>query len=166
MVDKVSAQALAKTLVEKLTQRGMTVAAAESCTGGMVTAAITSVSGASAVLEYSAVTYANRIKEQMVGVKHETLEAYGAVSAQTACEMAKGIAAAADADMGLAVTGIAGPTGGTPEKPVGTVYIAVFQSDKCECERLNLLDECGEDRRAIREESVRRVLSLALKTLT
>lgn len=114
MVDKVSAQALAKTLVEKLTQRGMTVAAAESCTGGMVTAAITSVSGASAVLEYSAVTYANRIKEQMVGVKHETLEAYGAVSAQTACEMAKGIAAAADADMGLAVTGIAGPTGGTP----------------------------------------------------
>lgn len=165
MVDKVSAQALAKTLVEKLTQRGMTVAAAESCTGGMVTAAITSVSGASAVLEYSAVTYANRIKEQMVGVKHETLEAYGAVSAQTACEMAKGIAAAADADMGLAVTGIAGPTGGTPEKPVGTVYIAVFQSDKCECERLNLLDECGEDRRAIREESVRRVLSLALKTL-
>lgn len=166
MVDKVSAQALAKTLVEKLTQRGMTVAAAESCTGGMVTAAITSVSGASAVLEYSAVTYANRIKEQMVGVKHETLEAYGAVSAQTACEMAKGIAAAADADMGLAVTGIAGPTGGTPEKPVGTVYIAVFQNGKCECERLNLLDECGEDRGAIREESVRRVLSLALKTLT
>lgn len=166
MVDKVSAQALAKTLVEKLTQRGMTVAAAESCTGGMVTAAITSVSGASAVLEYSAVTYANRIKEQVLGVRRETLEAYGAVSAQTACEMAKGIAAAADADMGLAVTGIAGPTGGTPEKPVGTVYIAVFQSDKCECERLNLLDECGEDRRAIREESVRRVLSLALKTLT
>lgn len=165
MVDKVSAQALAKTLVEKLTQRGMTVAAAESCTGGMVTAAITSVSGASAVLEYSAVTYANRIKEQVLGVRRETLEAYGAVSAQTACEMAKGIAAAADADMGLAVTGIAGPTGGTPEKPVGTVYIAVFQSDKCECERLNLLDECGEDRRAIREESVRRVLSLALKTL-
>jgi len=166
MADKVSVQALAKTLVEKLTQCGMTVAAAESCTGGMVTAAITSVSGASAVLEYSAVTYANRIKEQMVGVKHETLEAYGAVSAQTACEMAKGIAAAADADMGLAVTGIAGPTGGTPEKPVGTVYIAVFQNGKCECERLNLLDECGEDRGAIREESVRRVLSLALKTLT
>lgn len=165
MSGKASANALAETLVKALARRGMTVAAAESCTGGMVTAAITSVSGASAVLEYSAVTYANRIKEQMVGVKHETLEAYGAVSAQTACEMAKGIAAAADADMGLAVTGIAGPTGGTPEKPVGTVYIAVFQSDKCECERLNLLDECGEDRRAIREESVRRVLSLALKTL-
>ena len=165
MSGKASANALAETLVKALARRGMTVAAAESCTGGMVTAAITSVSGASAVLEYSAVTYANRIKEQMVGVKHETLEAYGAVSAQTACEMAKGIAAAADADMGLAVTGIAGPTGGTPEKPVGTVYIAVFQSDKCECERLNLLDECGEDRRAIREASVRRVLSLALKTL-
>lgn len=114
----------------------------------MVTAAITSVSGASAVFEYSAVTYANRIKEQMLGVRRETLSAYGAVSAQTACEMAKGIAAAADADMGLAVTGIAGPTGGTPEKPVGTVYIAVFQNGKCECERLNLLDECGEDRRS------------------
>ena len=165
MSGRPSANALAETLVKALAQRGMTVAAAESCTGGMVTAAITSVSGASAVLEYSAVTYANRRKEQMLGVRRETLSAYGAVSAQTACEMAKGLAAAADADMGLAVTGIAGPTGGTPEKPVGTVYIAVFQSDKCECERLNLLDECGEDRRAIREASVRRVLSLALKTL-
>ena len=166
MSGRPSANALAETLVKALAQRGMTVAAAESCTGGMVTAAITSVSGASAVLEYSAVTYANRIKEQMLGVRRETLSAYGAVSAQTACEMEKGISAAADADMGLAITGIAGPTGGTPEKPVGTVYIAVFQNGKCECERLNLLDECGEDRGAIREASVRRVLSLALKTLT
>jgi len=165
MADKVSVQALAKTLVEKLAQRGMTVAAAESCTGGMVTAAITSISGASAVLEYSAVTYANRIKEQMVGVKHETLEAYGAVSAQTACEMAKGIADAADADMGLAVTGIAGPSGGTPEKPVGTVYIAVYRNGACECERLNLLGECGENREAIRTASVCRVLSLAIRQL-
>lgn len=165
MSGKASVSVLAEALVKTLAQRGMTIAAAESCTGGMVTAAITSVSGASAVLEYSAVTYANRIKEQMLGVRHETLSVYGAVSAQTACEMAKGIAAAADADMGLAVTGIAGPTGGTPEKPVGTVYIAVFQNGKCECERLNLLDECGEDRGAIRAESVRRVLSLTLKAL-
>lgn len=166
MSGNASAYALAETLVKTLAQRGMKIAAAESCTGGMVTAAITSVSGASAVLEYSAVTYANRIKEQMLGVKHETLSAYGAVSAQTACEMAKGIAAAAGADMGLAVTGIAGPTGGTPEKPVGTVYIAVSQNGVCECERLSLLEECGEDREAIREESVRRVLFLALKALT
>ena len=99
MSGRPSANALAETLVKALAQRGMTVAAAESCTGGMVTAA-------------------NRIKEQMLGVRRETLSAYGAVSAQTACEMAKGIAAAADADMGLAVTGIAGPTAGTPEKPV------------------------------------------------
>ena len=75
MSGRPSANALAETLVKALAQRGMTVAAAESCTGGMVTAAITSVSGASAVLEYSAVTYANRIKEQMLGVRRETLSA-------------------------------------------------------------------------------------------
>lgn len=152
----------AEALVRALTARHMTVAAAESCTGGLVTAAITSVSGASAVLEYSAVTYANRIKEQVLGVKAETLAACGAVSRQTACEMAEGIRRAAKSDMGLAVTGIAGPTGGTAEKPVGTVYIAVSAGEVCKWERLDLLEECGADRERIRSASVCRVLRLAL----
>ena len=156
---------LAKALVEVLEARNMTVAAAESCTGGLVTAALTSVSGASAVLEYSAVTYANRIKESVLGVSHETLAAYGAVSGQCAGEMAQGIRKAADADLGIAVTGIAGPTGGTLQKPVGTVYIAAATAEGCIGERLDLLALCGNDREAIRNESVCRVLMLALRAL-
>ena len=149
---------LAKALVEALSERKMTVAAAESCTGGLVTAALTSVSGASAVLEYSAVTYANRIKESVLGVSHETLVQYGAVSEPCAKEMARGIRKAANADLGIAVTGIAGPTGGTPEKPVGTVYIAAATKEKTAAERLQLLELCGNDREAIRNESVCRLL--------
>ena len=166
MNDWISAQALANTLVGKLKQCGMSVSVAESCTGGLVTAAITSVSGASAVLQYSAVTYANRIKEQVLGVRGETLRQYGAVSAQTACEMAAGIASAADADLGLAVTGIAGPTGGTAEKPVGTVYIAACFKGVCQWEHLSLLKECGIDREAIRTASVCRVLALGISQIT
>ena len=156
---------LAKALVEALSERKMTVAAAESCTGGLVTAALTSVSGASAVLEYSAVTYANRIKESVLGVSHETLVQYGAVSEPCAKEMARGIRKAANADLGIAVTGIAGPTGGTPEKPVGTVYIAAATEENTFVERLQLLELCGNDREAIRNESVCRVLELALHAL-
>ena len=156
---------LAKALVEALSERKMTVAAAESCTGGLVTAALTSVSGASAVLEYSAVTYANRIKESVLGVSHETLVQYGAVSEPCAKEMAQGIRKAANADLGIAVTGIAGPTGGTPEKPVGTVYIAAATEENTFVERLQLLELCGNDREAIRNESVCRVLELALRAL-
>lgn len=165
MYTKEQTKTYAVALVNALAVRKMTVAAAESCTGGMVTAAITSVSGASAVLEYSAVTYANRIKECVLGVSHETLAAYGAVSEQTACEMAQGIREAADADLGLAVTGIAGPTGGTAEKPVGTVYIAAATEKECRVERLQLLEECGNDREAIRTASVGNVLRLALDIL-
>ena len=156
---------LAKALVEALSERKMTVAAAESCTGGLVTAALTSVSGASAVLEYSAVTYANRIKESVLGVSHETLVQYGAVSEPCAKEMARGIRKAANADLGIAVTGIAGPTGGTPEKPVGTVYIAAATEENTFAQRLQLLEFCGNDREAIRGESVCRVLELALHAL-
>lgn len=156
---------LAKALVEALSERKMTVAAAESCTGGLVTAALTSVSGASAVLEYSAVTYANRIKESVLGVSHETLVQYGAVSEPCAKEMARGIRKAANADLGIAVTGIAGPTGGTPEKPVGTVYIAAATEENTFVERLQLSELCGNDREAIRGESVCRVLELALRAL-
>lgn len=165
MYTREDAQRYAEKLVKALTERGYTVAAAESCTGGMVTAAITSVSGASAVLEYSAVTYANRIKEQVLGVSHATLAAYGAVSEQTAREMAQGIRKAAEADLGIAVTGIAGPTGGTEEKPVGTVYIAAANAEECFVKRLQLLEACGNDREAIRTASVCCVLQLALELL-
>ena len=121
----VDAGSLEQALVEALIAKKLTVACAESCTGGYVAKRITNVSGASEVLEGSIVTYANRIKEKFVGVSHETLEAHGAVSKETAIEMARGVRKLFDADVGISTTGIAGPTGGTPDKPVGTVFVAV-----------------------------------------
>lgn len=116
---------VAEKLVSQLAEKGMTVSTAESCTGGLIGAAITSVSGASAVFERGFVTYANIAKEEILGVPHETLEGFGAVSVQTAHYMAKGVCKAAKSRLGIAVTGIAGPTGGTPEKPVGLVYVGI-----------------------------------------
>lgn len=110
-------------LVKKLTKKGYTITAAESCTGGLLSAAIVNVSGASKVLNSAYVTYSNEAKEVFAHVAHATLEKYGAVSRETASEMCLGCAETADADMGLSTTGIAGPEGGTADKPVGLVYI-------------------------------------------
>ncbi len=121
----IDAGSLEDVLVKALIEKGMTVASAESCTGGYVAKRITNVSGASSVLDGSIVTYANRIKEEFVGVSRETLEVHGAVSKETAIEMARGVRKLFGADVGISTTGIAGPTGGTPEKPVGRVYVGV-----------------------------------------
>ena len=121
---------LEETVVRKLLSRGMTIATAESCTGGLLAKRITDVAGASDVFEMGAVTYANRIKEQVLGVSAKTLEQYGAVSPETAREMAEGIRKAAGSDIGIGITGIAGPGGGSTEKPVGLVYIAMSTAEK------------------------------------
>ena len=113
-------------MVELLAQKKMTVTTAESCTGGLIAGTLVNVAGASDVLNEGYVTYSNDAKERLVGVKHETLEEYGAVSEQTAREMAEGAAKAAGADAALSATGIAGPGGGTEEKPVGLVYIGCY----------------------------------------
>lgn len=105
--------------------RGLTIAAAESCTGGLVAASICAIPGASEVFERGFVTYTNRAKTEMIGVPAETLEAYGAVSEPTARAMATGALAASPCDLAVAITGIAGPGGGSAQKPVGTVHIAV-----------------------------------------
>ena len=107
-----------------LKARHQTIATAESCTGGRLAAALNAQSGSSAYYMGSVVAYDNRIKEQVLGVKHDTLEKYGAVSEQTVREMAEGVRALMNTDYAIATSGIAGPTGGTPEKPVGTVWIA------------------------------------------
>ena len=122
-------ESLEELVVRELEKAGKTLATAESCTGGLLAKRITDVSGASQVFEMGAVTYANRIKEKVLGVSHETLEAHGAVSEETAREMARGIRRAADSDLGIGITGIAGPGGGTPEKPVGLVYIALCDGE-------------------------------------
>lgn len=113
-------------LVKMLKKRGLTMSTAESCTGGMIAAKLVNVSGVSEVFRSGAVTYANEAKMQLLGVKKKTLRKYGAVSAQTAEEMAIGAAMNLDTDVAVAVTGIAGPDGGTKEKPVGLVYIGCY----------------------------------------
>lgn len=117
---------LEEKLVQKLLEKGYTLTTAESCTGGLLAGRLLNVSGASAVYNEGHITYSNEAKERLLGVSHETLETYGAVSRETAAEMATGAALAAKADVGLSTTGIAGPTGGTPEKPVGLVYIGCY----------------------------------------
>ena len=148
-------------LVLHLRERGMTVACAESCTGGLIAKRITDISGCSDVFLGGCVTYANEAKEKLIGVKHETLEAYGAVSAETAREMARGVRIALGADIGIATTGIAGPGGGTPEKPVGTVYIAVSTEMGEEVKLLTLSPK--RSREFIRICAATNAMSLALK---
>ena len=116
-------------IVTSLKQSGMRICCAESCTGGMIAAAITDIAGSSAVFSRGFVTYSNQAKINMLGVKPETLTLYGAVSGQTVSEMASGAITASEdeADFAVAVSGIAGPDGGTVEKPVGLVYICVLK---------------------------------------
>ncbi len=113
------------TVIRLLTERQRTIAVAESCTGGFIAHRLTNVPGASAVFLSGLVTYSNEAKEQFLGVRSETLRLHGAVSEETVREMAEGVRRVTKADYGLAVTGIAGPAGGTPEKPVGTVFIGL-----------------------------------------
>jgi nicotinamide-nucleotide amidase len=112
-------------IIEKLTAQNQTLSFAESCTGGQIAVAFTSVSGASSVLDGSVVAYSNDIKYTWLGVDKEVLEKFGAVSSQCVTQMLEGIKNLSGADYTLAVSGIAGPTGGTDEKPVGTVYIGL-----------------------------------------
>jgi len=117
-------------LVYDFTAAGLTFACAESCTGGLVAARTVNIAGASAVFLGGAVTYANSAKIAMTGVKESTLAAHGAVSEQTAKEMAQGILEKTGADIAVSTTGIAGPDGATPTKPVGTVYIGYATKKK------------------------------------
>ena len=116
---------LEETLVTVLKQKGLTFSCAESCTGGLISKRITDVSGASAVFPGGVCSYANEIKAGVLGVKTETLDKYTAVSEQTAREMAEGIRRVMGTDIGVSVTGYAGPGGGTEQDPVGTVYVGV-----------------------------------------
>ncbi|MCZ7570116.1 MAG: nicotinamide-nucleotide amidohydrolase family protein [Ardenticatenaceae bacterium] len=112
-----------------LSERGLTLAVAESCTGGLLGDLITDVAGSSGYFLGGIISYSNEAKEQFLGVGHETLVANGAVSPETAAEMAQGVRRAFDADIGVSITGIAGPGGGTAEKPVGLVYIGLADHD-------------------------------------
>lgn len=116
---------IAKILIEK----GLVVSTAESCTGGLISSRLTDISGSSAYIKENYVTYANETKQKILNVSKETLDKHGAVSEQCAREMAEGLFEQARCDIALCITGIAGPTGGTKEKPVGTVFISIKNKD-------------------------------------
>ena len=138
------------------------IATAESCTGGMIAAAITDIAGSSVVFDRGFVTYSNEAKMAMIGVKSSTLEHYGAVSQQTALEMATGALKHSNSSLSIAVTGVAGPTGGTAAKPIGLVHIAVNLDGEVTHE------EChfgARTRSEIRSETVRRALELSTEAV-
>jgi nicotinamide-nucleotide amidase len=122
-------EAAARAVIAACTARGLTVATAESCTGGLVAGALTDIAGSSAVVDRGFVTYSNAAKQQMLGVPEATLAAHGAVSRETAEAMARGALAQARVDLAVSITGIAGPGGGSAAKPVGLVHFAAASRD-------------------------------------
>lgn len=152
---------LAQTAVDLLVEKGVTIALAESCTGGLLAAALTDVPGASRVFMEGAVTYSNAAKINRLGVKEETIAQYGAVSEQTAAEMAQGLTAIENVAMGLSITGVAGPGGGTEAKPVGLVYIGLCYQGVTKVKELRMAG----DRQRIRMRTVMTALDLIRKEL-
>ena len=158
---KVIDTSLESSVVEILLEKGYTITTAESCTGGLVSATIVNVPGSSSVFNQAFVTYANEAKRKALGVKKSTLKKHGAVSKKTAKEMALGALKAAKADVAIATTGIAGPGGGTLEKPVGLVYIA------CAVGKHVKVKKCQFDgsRSEVRNSTVETALSLVVECL-
>ena len=162
-IEDISLEALAGRLLK---QQGMTIATAESCTGGRLAAALNAQPGSSAYYMGSVVAYDNRIKEQVLGVQHDTLMEWGAVSEQTVREMAEGVRTLMHTDYAIATSGIAGPTGGTPDKPVGTVWIAwaTPQGTQAQCFRFGAAREREQiTLRAVTEALVHLIKSLNTK---
>lgn len=145
-----------------LTEKKLSLAVAESCTGGLITDRLTDVSGSSVFLERGVVTYSNAAKTALLGVPEAVIAAHGAVSAETARLMAEGVRRLAGTDLGLAVTGIAGPTGGTEEKPVGTVFVALADGGRTLCRRHAL----RWDRRRNKIAAAQTALLMLLRTLS
>ncbi len=147
----------------QLTAKGKTLATAESCTGGTIASQLTAQAGASRYFRGGIVAYSNEVKECVLGVKHSTLEQYGAVSEQTAREMAEGVRERFDSDYAIATTGIAGPDGGTPTKPVGTVWIAVASRTHTEAALLNFP---GRRRQQNIDRSVNQAFAMLIRMLS
>ena len=154
--------ALAKQVFEKLQSTKNILVTAESCTGGMIAAAITDLSGSSAIFDRGFVTYSNDAKMDHLGVQPQTLEQFGAVSEQTAIEMANGALKNSSATIALSVTGIAGPTGGSKDKPVGLVYIGLAKKN---AETIIMKNNFNGDRASIREQTRDKALKMILETV-
>ena len=158
----INAVSLEETAVRLLLEKHLTLTTAESCTGGMCASRIVNVSGASGTLMQGIVTYSNEAKEKYLHVKHETLLLHGAVSYETAYEMARGCVDVCGTDCGIATTGIAGPGGGTPEKPVGLVYIGLYFQGVTETEKFTFQG----GRQEIREAACLSALQMLYRRLS
>jgi len=154
MADHDAIRLLAEALVSELATSSKAVATAESCTGGWIAKAITDIAGSSAVFGYGIVSYANGAKESIIGVQNKTLEEYGSVSAQVVEEMAKGTLRLSGADIAVAVSGVAGPDGGSDEKPVGMVWFAWAVRDGAKALVDTSCEQFTGDRELIREAAV------------
>lgn len=152
---------MAASIIAAFGARGLTLATAESCTGGLIVGALTEISGSSAVVDRGFVTYSNQAKIDLLGVQSETLERHGAVSRQTAMEMVEGALSRSGCDVAVAVTGIAGPSGGTEEKPVGLVHLAARSRKGTLLHREMRYGEIG--RSEIRLATVRTALEMLIE---
>ena len=149
---------LARTVLALCGARGIMLATAESCTGGMIAAALTDIAGSSTVVDRGFVTYSNEAKQDMLGVKAETLVRFGAVSAETAREMAEGALAHSRAGIAVSVTGIAGPGGGNAEKPVGLVWFGLAQAGQPVHSEHRVFENA--DRAEVRQAACRHALQM------
>lgn len=149
-------------LANLLREKGLWLAVAESCTGGMIGHLITNIPGSSAFFKGGVIAYANEVKMEALGVSPTTLDSFGAVSNETVLEMANGIRSSFDADIGLSVSGIAGPEGGTREKPVGTVWIGL-STPKFDEAQVFLFSG---DRKSIKEQAARSAMGIAINYLS
>ncbi len=154
-------ETLTDVVVKLLKKHELTVTTAESCTGGLLAGTLVGVPGVSEVFREGFVTYSNKAKRKLLDVSKSTLKKYGAVSAQTAKEMAKGGVFATDSDICVAITGLAGPDGATPEKPIGLVYIACYMNDRVHVEEFRFKG----DRQKIRERSVVQALDVLRRSI-
>ncbi|MFN4296890.1 MAG: CinA family protein [Brevundimonas sp.] len=154
---------LAKTITDRAADAGIMLATAESCTAGLLVAALTTVSGSAKAVDRGFVTYSNDAKHQMLGVDMKLIDLHGAVSRSVAEAMAKGALKASGAGLAASVTGIAGPTGGTAEKPVGLVHFAVARQDGRLIHREERFGDIGRD--SVRLESVRTALRMMAEML-
>lgn len=151
----------AQIIVTDFTERGLLISTAESCTAGLIAGAITEIPGSSSVLDRGFVTYSNEAKREMIGVANATLKAHGAVSRTTALEMAQGAIGNSGANISIAVTGIAGPGGGTDEKPVGLVHLAAARTGHETLHREMRYGDIG--RSAVRLATVRTALEMLIE---
>jgi nicotinamide-nucleotide amidase len=165
MADYAALEELGKAVVKDLTGAGKAVATAESCTGGWIAKTITDIAGSSAVFGYGIVSYSNGAKESILGVKNETIEEHGAVSEQVVEEMAEGALHLSGADIAVAVSGVAGPDGGTDDKPVGTVWFAWAVRDGADALTDTSCEHFSGDRDLVRELTVAHALQGVLERI-